>query len=85
MGSAICSIFDTPHFFTYRRDMEMTLSPLVIALLVLWELGWTGVACWHAARKNEKGWFIFFCLINLAGIPEIIYFIKQRQTAPPPA
>ncbi len=63
--------------------MEMNLSPLVIVLIFLWELGWTGVACWHAARKNDKGWFIAFCLISILGIPEIIYLIKQKNSDSP--
>ena len=60
--------------------METTLSPLLIVLLALWELGWTAVACWHAARKDDKGWYIFFSLITLLGIPEIIYLVKQKTT-----
>ncbi len=63
--------------------MGTTLSPLVIVLLALWELGWTGVACWHAARKNDKNWYIFFCLITLLGIPEIIYVIMQKKNDTP--
>ena len=59
--------------------MENAVSPVIIALLVLWELTWTGVACWHAARKNDKNWYILFCILTLGGIPEILYLLTQKK------
>jgi methionyl-tRNA synthetase len=44
-------------------------------LLALWSLIWTGLALWHAARRQEKGWFIFFLLVHTAGIVEFIYLL----------
>jgi len=50
----------------------------LIILLALWELYWTYHACWLAAQRNEKKWFLFFLIFNLLGIPEIIYLQKKK-------
>ena len=50
----------------------------LIILLALWELYWTYHACWLAAQRNEKKWFLFFLMFNLLGIPEIIYLQKKK-------
>lgn len=47
----------------------------VIVPLVIWSAFWTGLALWHAARRQEKGWFVFFLLVHTAGIGEILYLI----------
>ena len=49
----------------------------LIILLALWELFWTYQACWLAAQRNERKWFLFFLMFNLLGIPEIIYLQKK--------
>lgn len=41
--------------------------------LAIWSVLWTGLALWHAARRGEKWWFIFFLLVHTVGIVEIIY------------
>lgn len=46
-----------------------------IAVVALWSAVWTGLALWHAARREQKGWFILFLLVHTAGILEIIYLI----------
>ena len=43
--------------------------------LIIWSVVWTGLSLWHAARRSEKGWFIFFLFIHTAGIIEILYLI----------
>ena len=48
----------------------MNLVPLAV-----WSMIWTGLALWHAAKRQEKGWFIFFLLVHTAGIIELIYLI----------
>jgi len=55
----------------------------LIILLVLWELYWTITACWLAAKRGDKGWFIFFLIFNLLGIPEIIYVRKHKNSLSP--
>ncbi len=55
---------------------------LLLLVLIAWEAYWTYKACWLAAQSNEKGWFIVFLLVNLLGIPEIVYLTcKRRQGA----
>lgn len=53
--------------------------------LALWSALWTGLALWHAARRNEKGWFVLFLIVHTAGILEIIYllFIAKMFAVPP--
>jgi len=43
--------------------------------LAIWSAIWTGLALWHAAKRGEKWWFIFFLLVHTAGIVEILYLI----------
>ncbi len=43
--------------------------------LALWSLVWSALALWHAARREQKGWFIFFLLIHTMGIMEFIYLL----------
>jgi hypothetical protein len=57
---------------------------LLLLILIAWEAYWTYKACWEAAQSNAKGWFIVFLLVNLLGIPEIVYLAwKRRQSALP--
>ena len=42
---------------------------------IIWSLAWTGLALWHAAKREQTGWFIFFLLIHTAGILEIVYLV----------
>lgn len=44
-------------------------------LLAAWSMVWTGLSLWHAAKRGEKGWFIFFLLVHTAGIIEFIYLL----------
>lgn len=63
---------------------------LGIILLVLWSVTWTGLALWHSAKRDEKGWFIWFLIVHTAGIIEIMYLVfvaqifqKAPKNAPP--
>lgn len=49
--------------------------PGIIIPLVIWSVVWTGLAIWYAARRKEKGWFIFFLLVHTAGIIELLYLV----------
>ena len=42
-------------------------------LLAIWSVVWTGIALWNAAKRDDKGWFIFFLFVHTAGIAEILY------------
>ena len=43
--------------------------------LIIWSAVWTGLALWHAARREQKGWFILFLFVHTAGILEILYLV----------
>jgi len=40
---------------------------------MIWSLSWKGLALWHAAKRNEKWWFIGLLVVNTIGILEICY------------
>lgn len=49
--------------------------PWGIIPMVVWSSLWKGLALWHAAKRNEKWWFIALLVINTAGILEICYLV----------
>lgn len=49
--------------------------PGVVVPLALWSVIWTGLALWHAAKRQEKWWFILFLFVHTAGIIEILYLV----------
>lgn len=57
--------------------------PGIIVPVAIWSAIWTGFALWYAARREEKGWFIFFILVHTAGIIEILYLIFVAQALVP--
>lgn len=54
------------------NDLGVTVT-ILITVLVLWSIVWKGLALWHSARLNHKGWFVALLIVNTAGILEIIY------------
>ena len=48
---------------------------LALLLFGLWDLIWKGIGLWHAAKHNQRGWFIALLFINLVGLLPIIYLI----------
>ncbi|MEI6511619.1 MAG: DUF5652 family protein [Candidatus Uhrbacteria bacterium] len=57
-----------PNAFAFGGLMMSTLL-----LVVLWSIFWKGLALWHAAKRNEAGWFVAILLVNTVGILEMIY------------
>lgn len=51
---------------------------LFIIPLAAWSFFWAALGLWFSAKNKDKAWFIFFLLIHLAGIPEIIYLRMRR-------
>lgn len=54
------------------------LSPQIVPFIVLfaaWSLIWKAMVLWVSARRGQAGWFIFFLLVNTAGIGELIYLL----------
>jgi hypothetical protein len=56
------------------------ISPLWIALVIIWTLLWKGFALWRSAQLRQKYWFMAILLINTLGILEIIYlyFVSKK-------
>jgi len=56
-----------------------------LAILLIWELVWKGIALWKAAKEGSQYWFIALLLLNTAGILPIVYLLmhnrKNRQPA----
>lgn len=64
---------------------QQPFSPIAIIFLFSWVTFWKGFGLWHAAKHNQKNWFISMLVLNLytLGLLEIIYlfyFAKQRFT-----
>lgn len=51
----------------------------LIIFLVLWNGVWKAIALWKAARNNALTWFIVLCILNTAGILEIIYIFALAK------
>lgn len=43
--------------------------------LMIWSVLCTGFSLWHAAKREETGWFIFFLFVHTAGIIELFYLL----------
>ena len=52
--------------------------PLII-IISMWEVVWTALACWRAARRGNPLLFIIFLAVNFFGIPEIVYLTMTRN------
>lgn len=50
----------------------------VLAILVIWELLWKGLALWRAAKQDSKRWFILILIINSVGILPIMYLLINK-------
>ena len=47
---------------------------------IMYELFWTIVGCWIAARQNQKIWFAVIAIFSTLGLIEIIYLATQTDT-----
>lgn len=63
---------------TYTYTVTATQMTLFIILL-FWELVWTSLALWKAARHSQPFWFAVMLIVNTAGILPIIYLILSRS------
>lgn len=52
----------------------------LIAALALAAIALKGYALWHAAKRDEKGWFVALLIINTMGILELayLYFVVKK-------
>jgi hypothetical protein len=56
-------------------------NPIILVVLVVWELVWKGLALWQSARKGQKYWFIPLLVVNSAGLLPIIYLVGSKYLA----
>jgi len=47
--------------------------PSLVAAILVWSIVWKLIALWKAARNNHMTVFIVLGILNLVGVPEIIY------------
>ena len=53
---------------------------VVLALLMIWEAIWKGIALWKSARNNQLAWFAAILILNTAGILPILYiYLFQKK------
>ena len=58
---------------------------IIIGIAIVWSLIWKAIGLWYSARNNDKVWFIVFLIVNLLGIPPILYlyfrtdFFKKKK------
>lgn len=62
---------------SFANGFLLGIMPLLIIATVL-----KGYALWHAARSEQKWWFIALLVVNTLGILEIIYLLWFRPTSP---
>ncbi|MFA6519363.1 MAG: DUF5652 family protein [Candidatus Paceibacterota bacterium] len=67
----------TPFYSPFEPALFATFIPFMM-IIVLWTLVLKGFALWHAARGEQKWWFIALLVINTLGILEIVYLIWFR-------
>ncbi|MDP2665608.1 MAG: DUF5652 family protein [bacterium] len=70
-----------PFYSPFAPALFLALVPFILAL-ALWTVVIKGYALWHAARGNQRGWFIALLVINTLGILEVVYLIWFRVGAP---
>jgi len=64
-----------------RIGLQPQFEPIILLAMIAlaaWSLFWTSLGLWFSARNGHKNWFIFFMLVHLAGIPEILYLRRHK-------
>jgi len=60
----------------------MIQVPANIALLMIplaaWSFFWMALGLWFSAKNGDKVWFVFFLLVHLVGIPELVYLHMHK-------
>ncbi len=56
------------------------LGTIFFAIFMLAIIALKGYALWHAAKRDDKGWFVAILIVNTFGILEIIYlyFVVEK-------
>lgn len=63
-------------------SLGFSVFGIVFGLIFLIVLALKGYALWHAAKRNEKWWFVILLIVNTLGILEIIYLVAVAKVWP---
>ncbi len=62
------------------KTPQLTPEFVLLAIVVyIWTIFWKAIALWRASHANQRNWFIalvILSIINLVGIPELIFLFK---------
>ena len=61
---------DLDNIFTIIRN-----NPIFLLLYMAYNAVLKGFSLWRAAKNSHKYWFIGLLVVNLFGIPEILYLL----------
>jgi len=50
-------------------------NPLFLVFISTWSILWKGFALWRAVKNDQKFWYVGLLVVNLLGIPEMIYLV----------
>jgi len=70
----------TPFYSPFAPGLMLALLP-ILAVIALWTVVLKGFALWHAAKNEQKWWFIALLVVNTLGILEIVYLIWFRPSS----
>lgn len=86
MINNFASVYDNHPFFSMfgLGAGLFTITALIFFIVALGVIALKGYAMWHAAKRDEKGWFVALLVINTFGILELIYlyFIVEKWKKP---
>ena len=89
MNNFLANSYDAFPMFGLGIGLMIVSAILLISLLVIAIIALKGYALWHAAKRNEIGWFVAILIINTCGILELIYLYfvidiwKKKSKAEP--
>ena len=60
-------------------------NPVLLVVYSLYTISLKGLSLWRAAKNSHKYWFIGILVVNLFGIPEILYllYFSKKQISLP--
>lgn len=62
--------------------LTLSVFSIIALIAVLWAVSIKGYALWHAAKRNEKWWFIALLVINTFGLFELVYILFFAKVWP---
>lgn len=68
------------NFFTVQTQELSPEAKIIMAVIFLVSIAIKGFALFHAARQDEKPWFVALLLLNTFGILELAYLFLLSKT-----